>query len=247
VLISFMESEIRDEHSICAAARSFSLASPRAAELVVDLALDKGEIQRKWEDNTNMAANQGTWMHYLCEAWLNRAIICEDSAEVKLFLAFTRTLSGLTAYRTEWTIFGEDENLAGSIDFVAIDEDGWLHLFDWKRSKALRSKYACRFRQMLEPLHYLDDCSGIHYRLQLNCLTLSFLLHSVLLVSVSVFGQVLDYIRFRPRGMGFVGMLHLKYMSVSVLTRSYSLRVISRMVFLGSDSPLKRRWLHVRR
>ena len=220
-LISFMEAEIRDEHSICAAARSFSLTSPRAAELVVELALDKGEIQQKWEDNRNMAAHQGTRMHYLCEAWLNRAIIVEDSAEVKLFFAFARTLSGLTAYRTEWTIFGEDENLAGSIDFVAIDESGWLHLFDWKRSKALRSKYACPFRQMLEPLQHLDDCSGIHYCLQLNCFILSFLLHSALLVFDRVFDEVIDYIRFRPRVEVFVSMLHLNYLSVSVHTRNY--------------------------
>jgi hypothetical protein len=26
---------------------------------------------------------------------------------------------------------------------------------------------------MLEPLEHLDDCSGNHYRLQLNCLGLS--------------------------------------------------------------------------
>jgi len=32
-------------------------------------------------------------------------------------------------------IFGEEERLAGSIDFVATDGAGKLHLFDWKRSK----------------------------------------------------------------------------------------------------------------
>jgi hypothetical protein len=169
-----MEAEIRYEHSICVAARSFSLTSPRAAELVVELALDKNEIQQTWEGNRNSAANQGTWMHYLFEAWINRAIIDEDSAEVKLFLAFVRSLPGLTAYRTEWTIYSDEENLAGAIDFVAKDESGRLHLFDWKRSKALWSKCACRFPQMRSPLQHLDDCSGIHYRLQLNCLSLSF-------------------------------------------------------------------------
>ena len=52
-----------------------------------------------------------------------------------LFLKFVRTLAGLTAFRTEWTIYGEEERLAGSIDFVAEDKQGNLVLFDWQRSK----------------------------------------------------------------------------------------------------------------
>jgi hypothetical protein len=44
----------------------------------------------------------------------------------------------LTAFRTEWTVWAEEEWLAGSIDFVAIDSAGFLHIFDWKRSKGLR-------------------------------------------------------------------------------------------------------------
>jgi hypothetical protein len=58
-----------------------------------------------------------------------------------LFLRYIVSLTGLTAYRTEWTIFGEEERIAGSIDFVALKETGELVLFDWKRSKCLRDKY----------------------------------------------------------------------------------------------------------
>lgn len=47
-------------------------------------------------------------MHYRFEAWLNWSPVIVDSPEMLLFLRFTRTLSGLTAYRTEWTIFAED-------------------------------------------------------------------------------------------------------------------------------------------
>jgi len=172
-LMRSLEAQPRDERNICVAARSFAQTSPRAADLVSDLVLNTDEILQKWDHNRDMAAHQGTWMHYLCEAWLNRAVISEDSAEMRLFIPFAKSLSGLTAYRTEWTIFGCDENLAGSIDFVAKDDQGLLHLFDWKRSKDLRSKYSCRWRRMLEPLEHLDDCSGNHYRLQLNCLGLS--------------------------------------------------------------------------
>jgi hypothetical protein len=44
---------------------------------------------------------------------------------------------GLTSFRTEWQIWGTEEWLAGSVDFVAINESGELHIFDWKRSRNL--------------------------------------------------------------------------------------------------------------
>ena len=71
----------------------------------------------------------------LYQAWLNRVPADVESHEMTLFLKFVRTLEGLTAFRTEWTIYGEGERLAGSIDFVAEDKHGNLVIFDWKRSK----------------------------------------------------------------------------------------------------------------
>ena len=41
-------------------------------------------------------------------------------------------------------------------------------LFDWKRSRNLRSKYTSQWCNMKPPVDYLADCSGVHYRLQLN-------------------------------------------------------------------------------
>ena len=74
-------------------------------------------------------------MHLQFELYLNRSEVDECSAEMQLFLGFLKTLSGLTAYRTEWMIHADAERLAGSIDFVAQQGDGRLVLFDWKRSK----------------------------------------------------------------------------------------------------------------
>jgi hypothetical protein len=93
----------------------------------------------------------------------------ESTAETRMFLRFVGSLSGLTAYRTEWAIFGEQEWLAGSIDFVAETALGRLVLFDWKRSRNLRAKYTNRWRRMKTPLAHLADCAGAHYRLELNC------------------------------------------------------------------------------
>ena len=35
-------------------------------------------------------------------------------------------------------------------------------------AKDLRNKYANRYQRMCAPLAHLDDCTGMHYRLQLN-------------------------------------------------------------------------------
>jgi hypothetical protein len=119
----------------------------------------------RWPDTTSLSC----LILLKSQAWLNRVPVAEDSEEMQLFLGFIKACGGLTAYRTEWMIFSESHRLAGSIDFVAMDCDQNLVLFDWKRSKGLRHKYQCRYGQMLGPLSHMPDCQGMHYRLQLNC------------------------------------------------------------------------------
>ena len=129
------------------------------------------EIKLKWSSGGQEAANRGTWMHFTCELWLNRCPTPMCSTEMDLFMKFVQSLGGLRAYRTEWEIFGDQEWLAGSIDFVAESVvDGSLVVVDWKRTKQLREKFDTRFNEhMLPPLTHLADCCGQHYRLQLNC------------------------------------------------------------------------------
>ena len=88
--------------------------------------------------------------------------------EFGLFLKFLACLRGHKAYRTEWEIFSEQERLAGSIDFVALAPDGSLVVIDWKRTKSLKTKYRNVFQRMQGALSHLEDCKGLHYRLQLN-------------------------------------------------------------------------------
>ncbi|CAE8607642.1 unnamed protein product [Polarella glacialis] len=141
---------------------------PRAEYLQDGLPMTDEQIKSKWEHNRVDAANQGTYMHLTFELYLNRWTISNYSVEMNIFLKYLSTLDGLTAYRTEWMIYGEDLNLAGSIDFVATRSDGALVLFDWKRTKELHTKYSNRFQSMTGPLSHLADCAGMHYRLQLN-------------------------------------------------------------------------------
>ena len=170
-LAALLEQADKDEAAICQAAQQLARAEPKLRYLIDELSLTAEEIKAKWEANRIEAANRGTWMHLNFELHLNRVRVLWKSDEMRLFLRFIATLKGLTAFRTEWMIFGEEERLAGSIDFVATDSAGELTLFDWKRSRGLQNKYPghglCHaIRQMLPPLEHLADCSGVHYRLQ---------------------------------------------------------------------------------
>jgi len=137
-LLELMSSDPLDEHAVCVEARSLQSRCPQASAFVKDICMSPEEIRAKWEANRNDAANRGTWMHHQFECWLNRCPVDDETVEFALFHKFTQTLAGLTAFRTEWVIYAEAENLAGSIDFVAQDPHGHLVLFDWKRSKACR-------------------------------------------------------------------------------------------------------------
>ena len=127
------------------------------------------EIRQLWQNNSQEAANRGTWMHLQLEVLLNGGYASCDCIEVQLFQKFLAAFSrNLLAYRTEWCIFSKEDSVAGCIDFVAQASDGSLVLFDWKRTKQLRSKYNNPWRNMMRPLQEIPDVAGWHYRLQLN-------------------------------------------------------------------------------
>ena len=135
---------------------------------VVQLSLSPPEIRDMWSRGCSEAAHYGTYMHYLFEAYLNGYEVPSSSPEFRMFQSFLSTIDrDATVWRTEWVVYGEDENIAGSIDFCARLADGSLMLADWKRTSGLRNKFGSR-QQMLPPLQHLPDCTGMHYRLQLN-------------------------------------------------------------------------------
>jgi hypothetical protein len=168
VWLSLLLADPRDEDAIASHARLLLATVPGLTTAVLSLALDEDEIKQKWEINRVQAASRGTWMHYTFELFLNGYPMYR-TPEAQLFWRFLSTLHGLSSYRTEWEIFGEEERLAGSIDFVAKAECGSFVIIDWKRTARLRTKYSNKFQSMFAPLQHLQDCAGTHYRLQLNC------------------------------------------------------------------------------
>lgn len=129
------------------------------------------EITRMWEANGEDARNRGTEAHLQMELWFNSESVRLADGEVQMGLRFVRDCLlpiGAKGYRTEWTIFGEEENVAGCIDLAAILPSGDIYLVDWKRSEKLELKMY-GFKRMRAPLTHLDDCSGCAYALQLSC------------------------------------------------------------------------------
>lgn len=97
---------LRNEEDVARLAQRILVTCPELRELILQLALSPEEIKQKWDDNRISAANCGTWMHLTFEFYLNRCIMLEESVELSLFIRYLSTLGGLTAYRTEWTIYG---------------------------------------------------------------------------------------------------------------------------------------------
>lgn len=136
-----------------------------------DRVMHDSEISEAWDANAEDARNRGTEAHLQMELWFNSEPARLEDDEVRMGLDFVRRCLlpiGAKAYRTEWTIFAEEENVAGCIDLAVELPSGQLFLVDWKRSKKLQQQMY-GFASMKEPFGHLDDCGGCAYALQLSC------------------------------------------------------------------------------
>ena len=145
---------------------------------------NRKEIKLGWEENGKNASELGTATHQDIENFFNGdPVLYPDSKEHQMFLNFWRDYQEKNPthrpYRTECLIYDDNPNcksiLAGSIDFLAIDEDDELHMFDWKRAKDIKKEnsFTTKYgdvihKKMYKPFNDLDDCNYNHYRLQLN-------------------------------------------------------------------------------
>lgn len=138
--------------------------------------LSDAEIKEKWSTKRDHASALGTQMHKNIEFYFNHLYNSPDKAkdyfdqssqEWNNFLQFLEDLDKTKIpYRTEWCIYHEDLQLAGSIDMVFLNEDGTVSLYDWKRSKEFK-----KTSQMygLDPIiQHIPDANFWHYSMQLN-------------------------------------------------------------------------------
>jgi ATP-dependent exoDNAse (exonuclease V) beta subunit len=122
------------------------------------------EILDCWEDKGKEASRLGTILHQNIERFYLGEDVKDKSKEFSHFLEFQKKNESLKPYRTEWMVYDEDLELAGSIDMTFID-NGKLMLFDWKRSKEIKD--ASR-ENGYYPISHLCNANYWHYSLQLN-------------------------------------------------------------------------------
>jgi len=84
-LVSLLEANPRNEVAICECVRQLSFSSALHRGYLQRLACSPSEILLKWDLNRELAAREGTWMHFTFEAFLNRAAIDESAPEFHLF------------------------------------------------------------------------------------------------------------------------------------------------------------------
>lgn len=132
-------------------------------------------IRAQWD----LARDLGTDLHARIEKHLNGEVVCVKDTHahqnLEEFLQAMRWIAacGLEPYRTEWVIFDEDADVAGSIDFVARDPaTGALVIIDWKRCRNGDDVYRFSSRRdgvMLKPpLDHLPDTTLSHWAAQVN-------------------------------------------------------------------------------
>ena len=137
--------------------------------------MDDAHIQALWSLKGHRTSNRGTEAHYQIERFMNRDKCHINTVEFNSFVSFALEVMipmQLKAYRTEWRIFCEDTNVAGSVDFVGELPSGELVIIDWKRSDKLRDEAATGVKfyveKMKTPMDHLPCSATAGYTLQLS-------------------------------------------------------------------------------
>ena len=149
------------------------------------------EIEKMWAKSGQDAAAKGTAMHAMIECFYNTTTdaaatdaaatdaTTTDPLEIVYFKKVHNDFvacehATLRPYRTEWTVFHEEAQIAGSIDMVyevattTTDDDPPLVIYDWKRCREI-TKTNPLFKFASHPaLEHLPDTNFWHYALQLN-------------------------------------------------------------------------------
>ena len=137
--------------------------------------MTKEEIKKKWSDKGTLASRLGTILHASIEFFYNDCLTSfpyqippEFDSQFKKFQEEIVIKKGYQPFRTEWFIFDEEHELAGSVDMTyKLKDSDELVIYDWKRSCKLSQK-TNNFQTMLSPLDHLPDTSFWHYVTQLN-------------------------------------------------------------------------------
>lgn len=135
------------------------------------------EISAVWRANGDRESALGTNMHALLELHANHVPYeidetCPSAPDTRMgvqWLADMKERKGWIPWRTEWIVWDEDYDLAGSIDLVMIDPKGDLHIVDYKRCDTTKAGFGNSFRRFMKPpLNSIPDCTKTKWSCQVN-------------------------------------------------------------------------------
>lgn len=136
--------------------------------------LPVNEIVKIWKDRGIEAANKGTFLHEQIENYYLQQPY-EETDEFYQFLNFVNEHNNIRPYRSEWRIFDETHNIAGTIDLLVENDIGSYDIYDWKRSKKVVNPYNGQVIKEdtwgnigIGILQHIDDTSYNRYELQQN-------------------------------------------------------------------------------
>ncbi|MCM1521288.1 MAG: hypothetical protein NC039_01385 [Muribaculaceae bacterium] len=135
--------------------------------------VDPQVVRSRWEAEGRRARELGTAMHEKIDQYYLGSDCGDDADSFRLFRRFAANTT-LIPYRTEWRIYHEEYDIAGTLDFLELTPGGTFNLWDWKRSSKLvdREYNICsnnRFGTMgFHPISNIPDTPYWHYALQLS-------------------------------------------------------------------------------
>lgn len=135
-----------------------------------ELGMTPEEVELMWRTKGEAAAKDGTILHEQIENFYLEQTY-ERTEEFHLFESFVSDHNYITPYRTEWRIFDEEHHIAGTIDLISKNGNGY-EMYDWKRSKKVVSTFNGepiknnQWQQGVGQLSDIDDTSYNRYCLQ---------------------------------------------------------------------------------
>jgi hypothetical protein len=135
-----------------------------------ELGMTPDEVAFMWRTKGETAAKDGTFLHEQIENFfLNQEY--EKPEEFHLFESFVKENNHIKPYRTEWRIFDEHHHIAGTIDLISKNSNGY-EMYDWKRSKKVVNSFngepikTNQWQKGVGQLSDIDDTSYNRYCLQ---------------------------------------------------------------------------------
>jgi len=135
-----------------------------------ELGMTPDEVELMWRTKGEAAAKDGTFLHEQIENFYLEQEY-EKTEEFHLFENFVKENNHIKPYRTEWRIFDEHHHIAGTIDLISKNGNGY-EMYDWKRSKKVVNSYNGepiknnQWQKGVGQLADIDDTSYNRYCLQ---------------------------------------------------------------------------------